>query len=194
MNFFGIEAGSQVVELMSGKGYYAELLAARVGPEGKVIAHNNAFVLDRFARAPLDARLKRVKAEHLSSHQSELDDPKLPPETDVVMMVLFYHDTYWQGVDRAAMNRAVFGSLKPGGVFGVVDHHAEAGSGSRDVENLHRVDVELVKKEILEAGFVLDAESEILRRPEDPRTQNVFKMPERGSSDRFVLRFKKPGG
>ena len=155
MDFFEIAAGSRVVELQAGKGYYTELLAERVGTEGAVWAQNNAFVLDRFARGPLGERLTRMGAKHVQALESELDDPQLPSELDAVLIVLFYHDTYWQEVDRAKMNAAVFAALKPGGVYGVVDHYAEDGSGSRDVESLHRVDIELVKKEITEAGFVL---------------------------------------
>jgi predicted methyltransferase len=91
------------------------------------------------------------------------------------------------------MNRAVFESLVPGGVYGVIDHFAEDGSGARDVKTLHRVDAQLVKKEILAAGFELEAESELLRHPEDDRTKNVFDEDIRGKTDRFIYRFRKPG-
>ena len=109
-------------------------------------------------------------------------------------MVLFYHDTYWQGVDRTKMNKAVFDALAPGGIFGIVDHVAEAGSGDRDVSSLHRVDPELVKKELLAAGFVLDGESSILHNPEDRHDYNVFRdvRTNRDQTDRFVYRFRKP--
>jgi predicted methyltransferase len=181
-----------VVELQAGKGYYSELLIERVGAQGAVWAQNNAFVMDRFARGPLTKRIDRIGASNLKALESELDAPKLPSELDAVLIVLFYHDTYWQGVDRAKMNLAVFEALKPGGVYGVVDHHAEAGSGDRDVKTLHRVDMELVKKEILEAGFVLDASSDLLANPDDARNDNVFKREPRDDTDRFVLRFRKP--
>ena len=192
MDFFEIRPGSKVVELQAGRGYYSELLVERVGREGAVWAHNNAFVMDRFARGPLTKRLDRIGAPNLKVLESELDEPKLPEGLDAVLIVLFYHDTYWQGVDRAKMNRAVFEALEPGGVYGVVDHHAEADSGDRDVKTLHRVDMELVKKEILEAGFVLDASSDLLANPEDTHKDNVFKREPRDNTDRFVLRFKKP--
>jgi predicted methyltransferase len=85
-------------------------------------------------------------------------------------------------------------------VFGVVDHHAQAGSGERDAldpENgLHRIDVELVKQEVLAAGFLLQAESDLLRHPEDTRDWNIFidDRTRRDTTDRFVLRFIKPQG
>jgi len=43
------------------------------------------------------------------------------------------------------------------------------------------------------AGFVLEAESQIYARPEDPRTANVFDPSIRGKTDQFALRFRKPG-
>ena len=42
LSFFGIEPGQEVLEVFSGGGYYTQILDALVGPDGKVIAHNNA--------------------------------------------------------------------------------------------------------------------------------------------------------
>jgi predicted methyltransferase len=194
LHFFAIEPGMQVAELMTGRGYYAEILARAVGPTGRVYAHNSPFVLKRFAEAPLAERLARPGLENVSRLDREVDDPGLPAgELDAVLLILFYHDTYWMEADRARMNRAVFESLVPGGVYGVIDHFAEDGSGARDVKTLHRVDAQLVKKEILAAGFELEAESELLRHPEDDRTKNVFDEDIRGKTDRFIYRFRKPG-
>lgn len=191
--FFEVAPGMKVADLMTGRGYYAELLARVVGPTGTVYAQNNAFVVQRFADGPLRERLARPGLERVVRLDRELDDPGLPAgELDRVMMVLFYHDTYWQKVDRAAMNRAVFAALRPGGIYGVVDHHAEAGSLDRDVETLHRVDAALVEREILAAGFELVGTSDVLRHPEDRRDLNVFDPALRGKTDRFVYKFRKP--
>lgn len=192
LDFFGIDEGMRVVELMAGRGYYVHMLAQRVGPSGHVYAHNSPFVLKRFAEKPLSDRLADPALANVERLDTELDDPRLPEGLDAVMIVIFYHDTYWQEVDRAKMNAAVFAALKPGGVYGVIDHHAEAGSGDRDVKRLHRVDAELVKREIVAAGFELEAESDLLRHPEDDRTINVFDEAIRGKTDRFVYRFRKP--
>ncbi len=183
----------KVAELMTGRGYYAEILAGAVGPEGTVYVHNSPYVLKRFAEEPISARLRKDVFANAIRLDREVDDPGLPQgELDAVLLILFYHDTYWMEADRAAINRAVFDALVPGGVYGVIDHFAEDGSGARDVKSLHRVDAELVKKEIVEAGFVLDAESDLLRHPEDDRTTNVFDETIRGKTDRFIFRFRKP--
>jgi predicted methyltransferase len=193
LSFFGVAPGMKVADMMTGRGYYAELVARVVGDSGVVYAQNNKFVVERFADKPLGERLARPGLQNVVRLDRELEDPGLPAgELDVVLMVLFYHDTVWQKTDRAAMNRAIFAALKPGGIFGVVDHHAEDGSGERDVKTLHRVDAALVEKEILAAGFELVERSDLLRHPEDERTLNVFDEAIRGKTDRFVYKFRKP--
>ena len=80
--------------------------------------------------------------------------------------------------------------------MGVIDHHAEPGSGARDVQTLHRVERDMVVAEILAAGFVLEAETDLLADPTDTRDWNIFanQSAKRDQTDRFVLRFRKPLG
>ena len=190
--FFGIEPGMKVAELMAGSGYYIDIISRAVGPGGKAYAHNSPFVLKRFAEKNITQRLANPNLASVTRLDRELDDPGLPNGLDAVLIVLFYHDTYWQGVDRVKMNQAVFKALKPGGIYGVVDHYAEDGSGSRDVNTIHRMDIALVKEELKAAGFELIGESDLLRHPEDDRTVNVFSPQIRGRTDRFILKFRKP--
>ncbi|WP_437330592.1 class I SAM-dependent methyltransferase [Sorangium sp. So ce381] len=197
--FFGIQPGMKVAELAAGGGYSAELLARAVGPGGVVYAQNNRFVLERFAEKPWSERLKKPVMKPVVRVDRELDDP-LPPEArdlDAVFLVLFYHDTVWMEADRAAMNRAVFRALKPGGVFAIVDHAGRAGTGVTEVKTLHRIEEKIVREEIERAGFRLAAEATFLRSAADTRDWNASPMvagEKRGTSDRFVLKFVKPGG
>ena len=207
LDFFGIAPGMRVVELQATRGYYVELLAERVGAEGEVIAQNNSYVLNRFAEKPLSERMNRLTqagVANVTRHDAELDELALPKSLDAALFIRFYHDLYWlptpdgDKANRPKFLQQVFQSLKPGGVFGVIDHHAEAGSGARDAldprEGLHRVDIETVKREILDAGFILDAESDLLRDESDSRDWNIFvdSGSRRDKTDRFVLRFIKP--
>jgi predicted methyltransferase len=199
LRFFDIRPGMHVADLAAGFGYLSEIIARTVGPEGRVYVQNNSFVIERFAAKPLGERLARLNLPQIQRLDTEFDALGLPQgELDVVIMVMFYHDTFWMPkadgstIDRAKMNRAIFDALKPGGVFGVIDHHAQAGSRDRDVNTIHRIDAELVKEEILAAGFELEAESDLLRHPEDDRTKNVFEPGLRGKTDQFVYRFRKP--
>ena len=195
--FFGIEPGMRVAELGAGGGYTSELLSRVVGGSGKVYAQNSPFIIERFANAPLTARLQKPVLSNVVRLDREFDDP-LPPEAtnlDAVLSVLFYHDTVWLGADRDKMNRAVFKALKAGGVYGVVDHSALAGSGIEGVKTVHRIDEQTVRAEIERAGFKFDSEATFLKNPSDTRDWNDSPREagaRRGTSDRFAIRFKKP--
>lgn len=197
LRFAGIGAGQRVAELQAGGGYTAELLARTVGPSGRVYGQNSPFVLKRFAEKPWSERLLKPVMANVTRVDRELDDP-LPPDAtnlDAVFMVMFYHDAVWQKVDRVKMNAAIFRALKPGGVYLVVDHSAKAGTGLADVETLHRIEEPVLKKEVLAAGFRLEAEAEFLKNASDTRDWSTSPRvvgERRGTSDRFVLKFVKP--
>lgn len=196
--FFGVRPGMRVAELGAGGGYTTELLARVVGPPGRVYGQNSPFILERFAEAPWSARLAKPVMQQVVRLDRPFDDP-FPPELrdlDAVLIVLLYHDTVWMKTDRERMNRAVFAALAPGGVYGIVDHSARPGSGASDVETLHRIDEALVEQEVQAAGFELAAEGDFLRNPEDSRDWNASPRvagEKRGTSDRFALKFVKPG-
>lgn len=197
LRFFGIAPGQRVAELASGGGYTAELLARVVGKEGKVYGQNSPFILERFAEAPWSERLLKESMSNVVRINSEFDAP-LPADVkdlDAVLIVLFYHDTVWFETDRAAMNRAVFNALRPGGVYGIVDHNAREGDGITQTKTLHRIEEKDVRREVEAAGFVLAASADFLRSPSDTRDWNASPTTaaeRRGTSDRFVLKFVKP--
>jgi predicted methyltransferase len=198
--FFGVKPGMTVLDLFSGGGYYTEVLAHLVGPEGRVYAHNNTPYLD-FDKDPIakryqdPARLPNVERFIAENNALELPDNKF----DFALMSMVYHDVYladeehgWTRIDAPKMLAEVFGSLKSGAVLGVIDHVAAPGSPPETGNTLHRIDPELLKREITAAGFVLDAESDLLRNPADDHTKPVFDPSIRGKTDRVVLRFRKP--
>lgn len=197
--FFGIAPGMKVAELGAGGGYTAELLARAVGPKGVVYGQNSKFILERFAEKPWSERLKKPVMKNVVRVNREFDAP-LPPEAknlDAVFMVLFYHDTVWLGTDRAALNRAVFEALKPGGVYAVIDHSGRAGTGATETQTLHRIEESFVRAEVEKAGFKFAGEGGFLRNPSDTRDWNdapTAAADRRGTSDRFALKFVKPGG
>jgi predicted methyltransferase len=195
--FFKIAPGQKIGELFSGGGYSTEMMARIVGDGGVIYAQNTKEVNDRFARKPFELRMAKSVMKVVKPVEAPADAP-FPAEAkdlDAVVCILNYHDFVWQKVDRAKLNKAVFDALKPGGIYAMIDHSAEKGSGIRDVETLHRIDEEVVKKELLDAGFKLEAESDMLRNPDDKRDWNSSPKAaaeKRGTSDRFVLRFVKP--
>ena len=60
------------------------------------------------------------------------------------------------------------------------------------IDKLHRIDPAVVKAEVLAAGFTLEAESDLLRNPADPKTALVFDPAIRGHTDQFIFKFRKP--
>jgi predicted methyltransferase len=190
--FAGIKSGETIIEIAPGKGYYTRLLSAVVGPKGRVYAATSQPKPDA-PPPPVQAIAAEPHYSNVSVSFQRVADLKLPPDVDLVWTSQNYHDFHnIPDVDVAAVNRAIFAALKPGGTYFVLDHAAEAGSGSRDTNTLHRIDEETVKQEVTAAGFKLVGESEILRNKSDPHTAKVFDPEIRGHTDQFMLKFQKP--
>lgn len=102
------------------------------------------------------------------------------------------HDKFMRPTDAAVFNKAVLKALKPGGAYVVIDHAAQPGSGLRDTDTLHRIDPASIIREVQAAGFVLEAQSDLLRNPADTHTSIVFDPQIRGHTDQVFLRFRKP--
>lgn len=182
--FYGIKKGDKVADLFAARGYYTAVLSHVVGPEGVVYAANQT------ARPELHERVKQPSMKNVRVIDGPFDKLALPQDgsLDFVLIHLDYHEVAPDV--RVAMNRRVFGALKRGGTYGVIDHSAVEGSGDRDAKTLHRIDKRLVIKEVTGVGFRLDKEGTMLSRPDDTRDFSVTKIRDR--SDRFVLKFEKP--
>jgi predicted methyltransferase len=194
MTFFGIAPGMKVADLYAGGGYTTELLARIVGPEGKVYSQNAPFP-PKFKKIEKawNQRLKEPALANVIIVRKPFDAedliPAKPGSLDAVLIHLNYHDLVRHGVNRNKVNTSVLRALKPDGVYGIVDHSAQPGSGFRDVKTLHRIDEKAVIKEVERAGFRLVATSSALRHREDDRTTSAFAH--RGTTDRFMLKFVK---
>jgi predicted methyltransferase len=189
--FAGVKPGDKVLELIPGGGYFTRILSKTVGPDGKVYAEMPTEIknVDRF-KAITDAY----------SNVALLRDPAAAPVTPESVDVAFtsqnYHDyptPYLGNTDVAEVDRHIFSALKPGGLYIVIDHVAEAGSGTRDADTLHRIDPAFVRKQVEAAGFEFVEESDVLRNPADDHKLKVFDPAIRGHTDQFVYKFRKPG-
>jgi predicted methyltransferase len=183
--FAGVKPGAKVGELLPGAGYFTRVIAKTVGDKGAVYIWMPSNVpADRLAR--LDPLLKAYPNVKLVQGEQIVAPEKL----DVIWTTQNYHDLHHGGRNAEATNAATFAALKPGGLYLVSDHAARKGSGVEDTDTLHRIDPDLVKAEVAKAGFVFDAQSDVLANGGDDHTKKVFDLHD--ATDQFVLRFKKP--
>ena len=148
------------------------------------------------ALAERDKALKAagVAAAPIVAVVQPFEDP-MPAEVangglDLVTLMFNYHDLGHFGVDRDAMNKAVFKALKPGGFYVIADHAGRPGTGISEAGTLHRIEEAFLRKEVEAAGFKFAAEGMFLRNPNDPRDKNTPDPPQ--PKDEFVLKFVKP--
>jgi len=196
--FLGLEKGMRVLDMFGANQYWAEIIAPAVGPDGFVMVWQpNQFLNDK-RRATFGEFAARQKNVLLIN--SPFEAPAVGTGAyDFALMNLDYHDVYWESADRKiprmepdAWLKRLYDAMKPGGVVGIIDHAAAPGGDTRAVvEKLHRIDPAVVKADFQRAGFVLEAESDLLKNPADDHSLNVFDEKIRGQTDRFVLKFRK---
>ena len=194
--FAGIGPGKVVVDLLPGGGYFTRIFAKAVEPNGRVYAYFGAQYDKRLKDQGKDpdnqfADLKKTY-KNLGVVHGPLPQFVTPEPVDVVWTSQNYHDMHNPGrnLDINAANKAIFAALKPGGLYIVLDHNA--GPGVTFNAALHRIDPDLVKKEVLAAGFEFVGESKVLANPADPHDKTVFDPSIRHRTDQFILKFRRP--
>ena len=200
IRFARVDTGSTVIDVYPGGGEWTRLFSDVVGPDGRVYSFVPTEISD-------------LKSDQLARMQTLANEPgreNIEPVTadlvamngatqpaDVVWLHLFYHDLHTpliqsRGATPAHFNAAVFGALKTGGYYVIVDHAAASGVGTSDTRSLHRIDPASVRAEVEAAGFVLDGQSTLLANVNDRHSIKVFDPSIKGETDRFTYRFVKP--
>lgn len=195
--FAGIKQGDKILEFMPGAGYFTRIFSKTVGKRGLVYTLPPAPRPNAPAGAPDPAAAVKALAADPAYRNVRVAsiDPayKSPEPVDVVWTSLNYHDLS-RGPDAqiAGLNKMAFEALKPGGVYIVIDHASAPGAGKSAITTLHRIDPEAVKADVTAAGFKFDGESTLLHNPQDPHDWEVHDASKRGTSDQFLLKFRKP--
>ena len=192
--FFGVKSGMTALDMLTGSGYSAEMLAAAVGPEGIIYAQNSFLVL------------RLIGGEHHRGMMTRLEDNRLPnvryivvePEDmpfeeslDFAMWGLNMHDDYHTGGEELVLKvlASIKRGLKPNGILAISDH---VGIEGQDNEKLHRIKPAVARALIEKAGFVIEASSDLLANPDDDHTQEIFADGLRYNTDQFLFRARKP--
>ena len=193
--FTGVKPGMVVIDILPGGGYFTRLFSDVVGPTGKVVAYvpdemyaGRPKSLDGVTAIAAEPNHKNVETKH---------DPALAPGpanvADVVWTSQNYHDLHnVPGLDLVAFNKVLYGIVRPGGVYIVLDHVAAPGSPADVTDTLHRIEPSTVRREVEAAGFKFAGESKVLANPADPHTKGVFDASIRGRTDQFLYKFRRP--
>jgi predicted methyltransferase len=188
--FAGVRPGARIVELIPGGGYYTRILARAVGPRG----HVYAVVTPGQAQRP--GALDRLRAaiggySNVEIVVSDLGALTMARPVDLVWTSENYHDFHNATANVVALNRAMFGVLRRGGIYYVEDH-AAPGTGTSATGTLHRIDPQVVRDEVAAAGFRPAGESPLLANPADPHSARSNDPSIAGHTDKFAMRFRRP--
>ena len=192
--FLGLREGMTALDVGAYAGYTTEMLSAAVGPTGKVYSHNRERVLTHFADGyygrTMEERLANDRLPNVVPHVREYDDLGLEGTVDVAFLGNLLHDFYrLGGRDGAvAVLEHIHATLKPGGVLGITDHIGVPGA---DNHRLHRIEPDVARALLQEAGFVVEAESDLLVNAGDDHTLMVYNDAIYLRTDRFLFRARK---
>jgi predicted methyltransferase len=217
LEFFGLAPSVSLIEITPGGGWYAEVLAPLLKGSGHYTA---AITIPRKPdgeaaqdKSALEKKFAGDAAEYGEATTVQFD-PKAPnfgAPGSADMVVTFRNVHNWVMADTApAMFKAFFEVLKPGGVLGVTDHRAAAGTDIQKIKQSGYLPEDFVIKLATDAGFKLEGKSEINANPKDTKDyeKGVWTLPPTlelgdkdrdkyiaiGESDRMTLKFVKPSG
>lgn len=212
--FFGLEPGMTVVELYPGGGWYTEVLAPALGEDGRLIGAQFEATAPPSYRPGVVSRYEQMlmRPEYQNTEMVTLDDAGMlqgveDASADLVLTFRNVHNWMVAGTFDAVVAEAAR-VLKPGGVFGVVEHRADEGVDPAESARRGYVPEAYVIERAEAAGLVLEARSEINANPQDTKdyARGVWELPPTlggdeefrearkaiGESDRMTLKFVKP--
>ena len=189
--FSGVRPGMIVGEFYPGGGYFTRMLSDVVGPKGHVYGIEN----EKWKQAAEADRKLEGELKNVSMDVQPFGTVNFPKPLDIAWVTQNYHDmkiAKYGTVDTVAFDKAVYAALKPGGVYFILDHQGAPGLTDADIEKLHRINRDVVVKEVTSAGFKLAEEGNFLRRSGDDHTKPIFDESIRGRTDQYALKFVKP--
>jgi predicted methyltransferase len=212
LQFFGLQPDQTVIEITPGGGWYSEILAPLLRDNGHYVAAvpGGSDAEDSQDLTALRAKFAGDTAEYGKANIVTFN-PKAPVfgapgSADMVLTFRNVHNWTMAGT-ASAMFKAFYAVLKPGGTLGVVDHRAAVGASFDSVKDTGYLPTDYVIKLATDAGFKLDAQSEINANPKDTKDypKGVWTLPPTltlgdqdrakylaiGESDRMTLRFVK---
>ena len=209
LSFFEIKPNMTVVELSPGGGWYTEILANYLHEPGKLIAahFDKDSEIGYFKRSRTNFE-KKMASKSMYSNVEIVDlSSNLAEENSVDAVITFRNLHNWLGPQMDSIFANSYKALKPGGIFGVVEHRANPGTSIDAMKKSGYVTEEHAIMVAKKHGFTLVATSEINANTKDTKNhpKGVWTLPpnlrlkdaERekyiaiGESDRMTLLFQK---
>lgn len=212
LKFFQIKSNMTVIELSPGSGWYTEILSKYLYEEGKLIAAAYNPSVSDYAKRSREAYEKKLKSK-ISYNKVEVVDlfSKLSDDATIDAVLTFRNIHNWIDEDTNNLRKVFeqsYSALKPGGIFGVVEHRAKPETSLEDMRKSGYVTEELTINLAKEVGFILSAKSNINANIKDTKDHpaGVWSLPptlylkdknrekfiEIGETDRMTLLFRKP--
>ena len=196
LEFFGLEPDMKVIEFIPAGGYYTEILAHALAGKGEL------HLLGYGANQAADYQKRGMKHVKAIAQEAMTMSPSGQPgifileKIDVPIkgadMFLTFRNEHNISVEtRPRLHKAVFNMLKPGGIYGIIDHtkrHNEPFTR----ETWRRLDPVKIIKEVEAAGFEFVDYSSLHYRPDDELKYDTTRPSINRYSDRFTLKFRKP--
>ena len=213
LQFFGLRSDFTVVEVWPGSGWYTEILAPVLRERGKLYTAQLDPASGDYARNVVDSFRRKLQMRPDLYGQVTVTTLAAPPAkseiapagtADLVVTFCNLHGWMMFGWQRDAL-KAIHTALKPGGVFGIVQHRGDPNVAQDPKAASGYVNEDYAIRMIEAAGFRLVERSEINANPRDTKDyeQGVWTLPpdyadgqqarydQVGESDRFTLKFVK---
>jgi predicted methyltransferase len=192
LEFAGVKPGMIVGELYPCGGYFSRMISDVVGSTGK----DYGLETTRWKGcAPADQKVVDEGHKNFSYVAAPFGEFTAPEKFDLFWITQNYHDLHikeYGNVDMAVFNKKVFESLKPGGVYFIVDHQAAGNLSDDEIKAMHRIAKAQLIAEVEAAGFKLAGEGTFLNRPGDDHSKSIFDPSIKGKTDQYALKFVKP--
>lgn len=216
LQFFGLQSGQTVIEILPGGGWYTEILAPFLKGNGTYYAAHFSPRSELSYQPPALAQFQQEMAAAPELYSEVIVTQLNPPQeteiapagsADLAMTFRNVHNWIMAGTQKEHF-AAFYTALKPGGILGVVEHRAPEGSTMEFMSTSGYVTQDYVVELAQEAGFEFVDSSEINANPRDTKNHpsGVWTLPPTyrlgdedraryaaiGESDRMTLKFRKP--
>ncbi len=215
LHFFGLTENMIVVEILpGGSGYWTEILAPYLREHGKYYAAlDQVNPSDEYRNGNRDFATKFISWPAFGpvlTSRFDTGSREVAPAGTADMVVTFRNVHSWMATGEAdAAYRAFYVALKPGGILGIEEHRGRTDQPQDPLAKSGYVRQDYTVALAEKAGFRLAGSSEINANPKDTKDYavGVWALPPTyrygdqdraryqaiGESDRFVLKFVKPG-